>query len=254
MKKTAVITGSTRGIGLAIAVKLAKDDCNIVMIGTRERGENLDAIATVSKAGAEVLFIQADVSKEEDREKIVVLSRERFGKIDIFVSNAGVAPKERKDLLEMDESSFDRLIAINTKGPLFLAQMIAREMLTIPRNERDCTMVFITSCSSVVSSISRGEYCISKAAETMVARLFADRLASEGILVHEVRPGVIATDMTQVVTEKYDKMFASGAFPIRRWGTGEDVANVVSAFCSGLFGYSTGDVIDVDGGFHIPRL
>ena len=253
-RKTAIITGSTRGIGYAVAKQLASEGKNVVLVGTKSSDEVASALSWFGDRDFPYLYVQADVSEEEDRKRIVSAAIARFGRIDILVNNAGIAPRERKDLLEMEKESFDRLIAVNTAGPLFLTQLVAREMLRIPREERDCTIVFITSCSSVVSSVNRGEYCISKAAETMVATLFADRLAPEGILVHEVRPGVIHTDMTRKVSDKYDEMVRQGAFPVGRWGEPEDVALVVSAFCSGAFRYTTGNHIDVDGGFHIPRL
>lgn len=253
-RKTAIVTGSTRGIGYAVAKQLASEGKNIVLVGTKGRDDVSAALSWFSERDFPYLYVQADISIDEDRKKIVDAALKRFGRIDILVNNAGIAPRERKDLLEMEKESFDRLIAVNTAGPLFLTQLVAKEMLRIPREERDCTIVFVTSCSSAVSSINRGEYCISKAAETMVATLFADRLASEGILVHEVRPGVIHTDMTKKVSDKYDEMVRQGAFPVGRWGEPEDVALAVSAFCSGAFRYTTGNHIDVDGGFHIPRL
>ena len=253
-RKTAIVTGSTRGIGYAVAKQLATEGKNVVLVGTKGQEEVSSALSWFEEKGFSYLYVQADISKAEDRAKIVQSTISHFGRIDILVNNAGIAPKERKDLLEIEKESFDRLIAVNTAGPLFLTQLVAKEMLRIPREERDCTIVFVTSCSSVVSSVNRGEYCISKAAETMVATLFADRLASEGILVHEVRPGVIHTDMTRKVSDKYDEMVRQGAFPVGRWGEPEDIALVVSAFCSGAFRYTTGNHIDVDGGFHIPRL
>ena len=177
---------------------------------------------------------------------------EHFGRIDILVNNAGVAPKERKDLLEMTQESFDRVMGINAKGTMFLTQLAAKQMISQEQVfENKGHIVNVGSCSAEVSSTSRGEYCISKAALTMMTTLYADRLASEGIVVNEVRPGVIATDMTSVVTEKYDKMIEDGVFPIARWGKPEDVANMVSLFCSDKVLYTTGNYVDVDGGFHI---
>jgi len=253
-RRTAVITGSTRGIGLAIAKQLGLDGANIVMIGTHEQARYQDAVGWFAERKIPLLYIQADVSKREDRQKIVDETLGRFGEIHILVNNAGIAPVVRRDLLEMDEGSFDRLIDVNAKAPLFLTQLVAKAMLRQPRETRDAVIVFVTSCSSVVSSINRGEYCMSKAAESMAATLFAARLAPEGILVHEVRPGVIKTDMTSVVQQKYDALIKDGAFPVARWGEPEDVALAVSAFCSGKFRFTTGNYVDVDGGFHIPRL
>ena len=173
----------------------------------------------------------------------------------MLVNNAGVAPLVRADLLEMTEESFDRVVGINTKGNMFLTQAVARQMISQePIEKRKGVIVNISSCSSVVSSTSRGEYCVSKAGISMLTTLFADRLAAEGILVHEVRPGVIATDMTSAVQAKYDRLIEDGLFPIARWGTPEDVAGAVSALVSDKFLYTTGNYIDVDGGFHIKRL
>ena len=172
-----------------------------------------------------------------------------------MVNNAGVAPLVRADLLEMTEESYDRVMGINAKGTMFLTQLVANQMLkqeVIGRKRG--TIVNVGSCSAEVSSISRGEYCISKSAIAMITKLFADRLAGEGILVHEVRPGVIMTDMTSTVKEKYDRLIAEGTFPIPRWGTPEDVAGAISALCSDQFLYTTGNYIDIDGGFHIKRL
>ncbi|MFA7109507.1 MAG: 3-ketoacyl-ACP reductase [Sphaerochaetaceae bacterium] len=252
-EKTAIITGSTRGIGLAIAKQLAEDGFNIVIIGTRQKETYPETFSWFEERKVPMCYIQADVSKTEDRERIVSETIKTFKSIEVLVNNAGVAPNKRKDLLEMEEESFDRLISINTKAPMFLTQLVAKEMIK-QKTTNTRKIIFVTSCSTAISSISRGEYCISKAGETMVATLFADRLAKENILVHEVRPGVINTDMTSTVKEKYDEMFSSGVFPIPRWGEPEDVAGVVSALCGDKFTYTTGNYIDVDGGFHIPRL
>jgi NAD(P)-dependent dehydrogenase (short-subunit alcohol dehydrogenase family) len=239
---------------LAIAKQLGIDGYNIVMVGTKDKDRYPEATKWFGERDIPLCFVQADVSVPEDRQRIVDATIERFGKIDILVNNAGIAPKVRKDLLEMEEASFDRLVSVNTKAPLFLSQLVAKTMLLQPKETRNCRIVFVTSCSSVVSSTSRGEYCISKAGETMVATLFADRLASENILVNEVRPGVIETDMTSTVKGKYDALVKEGLFPIPRWGKPQDVADIVSFLCSGKFGYTTGNHLDVDGGFHIPRL
>ena len=195
------------------------------------------------------------IRSSSDREKIVKETLNKYGRIDVLVNNAGVAPKNRADLLEMTEESFDRVISINTKGNMFLTQKVAKVMIEQEKLfKKKGTIINISSCSAEVSSISRGEYCISKAGVSMLTTLYADRLAKEGILVHEIRPGVIATDMTEVVTDKYDKLIKDGLFPIARWGQPEDIANAVSAFADDHFLYTTGNYIDVDGGFHIKRL
>ena len=255
MKKTAVVTGSSRGIGYAIARQLGLDGFNVVIVATGSREKNIDAIRRLEEEGITVGYVQANVADHDDRLRIVSESVQLFGRIDVLVNNAGVAPLVRADLLEMTEESFDRVVGINTKGNMFLTQAVARQMISQePIEKRKGVIVNISSCSSVVSSTSRGEYCVSQAGISTLTTLFADRLASEGILVHEVRPGVIATDMTSAVQAKYDRLIEDGLFPIARWGTPEDVAGAVSALVSDKFLYTTGNYIDVDGGFHIKRL
>ena len=255
MKKTAVVTGASRGIGFAIAKQLGLDGFNVVMVATGDRSRNADAIAKLEDEGITVAYVQANIASHDDRLRIVSEAVERFGRIDVLVNNAGVAPLQRADLLEMTEESFDRVVGINTKGNMFLTQAVARQMISQdPVDGRRGVIVNISSCSSVVSSTNRGEYCVSKAGISMLTTLYADRLAGEGILVHEVRPGVIETDMTSTVREKYNRLISEGTFPIARWGKAEDVANAVSALVSDKFMYTTGNYIDVDGGFHIRRL
>jgi len=255
MKRTAVVTGASRGIGLAIARQLGLDGMNVVMVATGPREKNSQAIADLEKQGITVGYVQADISRHDDRLRIVDEAVRLFGRIDVLVNNAGVAPLQRADLLEMTEESFDRVVGINTKGNMFLTQAVARQMIgQEPLDGRKGVIINISSCSSVVSSVNRGEYCVSKAGISMLTTLYADRLACEGILVHEVRPGVIDTDMTSTVHGKYNKLIDEGVFPIARWGKPEDVANAVSALASDKFMYTTGNYIDVDGGFHIRRL
>lgn len=255
MKQTAIVTGGSRGIGFAIARQLGLDGFHIVIIDMNEQGayqENLDLLAA---QGTEYLYVQGNICSAPDRERLVHEAVAKFGGIHVLVNNAGVAPKVRADLLDMTEESFDRVVGINTKGNMFLTQAVARQMIKQDYiGRKRGTIVNISSCSAVVSSTSRGEYCVSKAGVSMLTTLYADRLAPEGVLVHEVRPGVIATDMTSTVQEKYNKMFEDGVFPIARWGTPEDIAGVVSAFCSDKFAYTTGNYVDVDGGFHIQRM
>lgn len=255
MKKTAIITGGSRGIGYAIAKQLGLDGCQIVILATSEQVKYQEELDGLDEMGIDWYYVQGSIDSAQSREKLVRETVKHFGRIDILVNNAGVAPKERKDLLEMEEESFDRVIEINTKGTLFLTQLVAKQMISQEQVfGTKGHIVNVGSCSAEVSSINRGEYCISKAGVSMLTTLFADRLAPEGIMVNEVRPGVIATDMTSVTTEKYDKMFAEGIFPIARWGRPEDVAEMVSLFCSDKVMYTTGSVVDVDGGFHIKRL
>lgn len=255
MKKTAIVTGSSRGIGFAIARRLGLDGYNIVMVATGPREKNADAVRALEELGIACHYVQANIGDHDDRLRIVHEAVEAFGRIDALVNNAGVAPKVRADLLEMSEESFDRVVGINTKGNMFLTQAVAKQMISQePLDGRKGVIVNVSSCSATVSSTSRGEYCVSKAGVSMLTTLYADRLACEGILVNEVRPGVIATDMTSTVQAKYDKLFADGVFPIARWGLPEDVADAVSMFCSDRIRYSTGNYLDVDGGFHIQRL
>lgn len=255
MKKTAIVTGGGRGIGYAIAYQLGKDGYNIVITGRSTQEDYKESLEALSKEGIEYLYVQGGVESAEDRKKCIDETLARFGRIDVLVNNAGVAPLVRNDLLEMTEESFDRVIGINTKGTMFMSQIVANQMLKQEViGPKRGTIVNISSCSAEVSSVNRGEYCVSKAGIAMLTKLFADRLAGDGILVHEVRPGVIATDMTSKVKEKYDALIEKGLFPIKRWGQPEDIAGAVSALCSDKFLYTTGNYIDVDGGFHIQRL
>lgn len=255
MKKTAIITGGSRGIGYAITKQLGENGCNVVILATAPQERYQDKLDLLTQAGIPCHYVQGSLDDAQTREKLVSETIATFGRIDILINNAGVAPSVRADLLDMGEESYDRVMGINTKGTLFLTQLVAKQMIAQEK-------VFVTkghivnvgSCSAEVSSVNRGEYCISKAGVGMITTLFADRLAGDGIIVNEVRPGVIATDMTSGVSEKYDKLMADGVFPIARWGTAEDVANMVCHFASDQACYTTGNVIDVDGGFHIKRL
>ena len=244
MAKIACVTGAASGIGLAIAKGLAGIGYRVV-------------IADVQKAdlsqfeGQGHMFVRTDVSKAEDR-RALLNAIKRIGGLDLLVNNAGVAPKERKDILETTEESYDRLMTINLKGPFFLTQLIANCM--IEQKVEGAKIINISSISAYASSPSRAEYCISKAGVSMMTNLFADRLAEHGINVYEIRPGIIKTPMTEAVTAKYDNMIEEGLLPIKRWGYPEDVASAVKAIVSGGFEYSTGQVFDVDGGFHIRRL
>lgn len=255
MNKTAVITGGSRGIGYAVAQRLGTDGFRIVIMDMNRQEDYQENLEGLAAMGIDYLYVQGNICSAEDREKLVEQAVEHFGGIHVLVNNAGVAPRVRADLLEMTEESFDRVVGINTKGNMFLTQAVARQMLKQPvAGKKRGTIINISSCSSVVSSTGRGEYCVSKAGVSMLTTLYADRLAGDGILVHEVRPGVIATDMTSTVQEKYNRLIETGAFPIARWGTPEDIAGAVSALAGDDFLYTTGNYIDVDGGFHIQRL
>ena len=251
MKKTALITGGRRGIGRAIAARLSRDGFNVVINGANppDAGDRFGDIA------GEYLYVQGDISGADHRKALLDAALERFGAVHVLVNNAGVAPKQRADLLEMSEESFDFVMGVNARANMFLTQAAAKIMLKQPvEGGKRGTIINISSCSAEVSSVNRGEYCVSKAAVSMLTLLFADRLASEGIFVHEIRPGIIETDMTSKVKEKYDDLLARGVFPIARWGSAEDVAAAVSAFAGNEFLYTTGNYVDVDGGFHIRRL
>ena len=254
--RVAVVTGGSRGIGRGIALGLAGAGFDVVVNYNRSSQAAEEVAAKVRELGRKALAIQADVSVRADRERFVDAVLEQFGHIDVLVNNAGVAPEVRADILEATEESFDRVIAINLRGPYFLTQRVAKHMIEYVQKHPDARpkIINIGSNSAYTSSTSRGDYCISKAGIGMMTKLYADRLAEYGILVYEIRPGIIATDMTAVVKEKYDRLFAEGIPPIRRWGTPEDVAKAVVALAEGALPYSTGEVINVDGGFHLHRL
>ncbi len=256
MKQTALITGAARGIGRAIALALSREGFDIAIADVLKKEDAEEGLKACAKNNARTVFIQSDISQTESRRTILESVKKTFGRLDVLVNNAGVAPQARADLLEASEESFDRLIRINLKGPYFLTQLIANYM--VEQKQKDATfagkIVNIASISSYTSSTARGEYCISKAGVSMMTILYADRLAEFGINVYEVRPGIIATDMTSGVKEKYDRKIAEGLLPIRRWGSPEDVALAVAAVAKGLLPYSTGEVINVDGGFHLRRL
>ena len=255
MKKVAIVTGSSRGIGYAIARRLGRDGFRVIVSATGPQEKYEQALAGLTADGTEWRYIRCDIADHDSRLHLIEETVRQFWRINVLVNNAGVAPKVRADLLDMTEESFDRVVGTNTKGNLFLTQAAAKQMLRQELiGKKRGTIINISSCSAEVSSVSRGEYCVSKAGVSMLTTLFADRLAGEGILVNEIRPGVIATDMTSAVTGKYDKLIADGAFPIARWGTPEDIANAVSAFANDDFLYTTGSYLDVDGGFHIKRL
>ena len=246
--RVAFVTGSSRGIGRGIADLLRNHGWRVVYSGTRqERPENLPEDQD---------YLPCDISRKEDRQLALEHIVRRYGRIDLLVNNAGVAPLERRDILEMTEESFDRVMGINLKGTLFMCQLFAGEMIAERANVSGWQprIVNIGSMSAYTSSTSRGEYCISKAGVGMVTKLFADRLAAEGIPVFEVRPGIIDTDMTKVVHDKYDRLISEGLLPVKRFGAPEDVAKMVLACAEGLLDYSAGQVLDADGGFRLRRL
>jgi 3-oxoacyl-[acyl-carrier protein] reductase len=243
-KPVALVTGASRGIGRAIAVELSKTHSVVATY----RGNTEAAKSLGEEISADV--IQSDISSAGDRRALVEHLKTQHGRLDLMVNNAGIAPRERRDILEASETSFDELIATNLKGPHFLTQQIARWMLEQGRGR----IVFITSISSYTASINRAEYCISKAALSMSVALFAQRLAAQNVQVFEIRPGIVRTDMIAAVERAYDEKIAAGLVPQRRMGEGQDVARAVRAIADGLLDYSTGQVIDVDGGFHLRTL
>jgi len=246
LKKTAVVTGSSRGIGRCIAENLEKAGYNAVYadISFAEETETKTSIC-----------VKCDISDPESRQRLLEKTIEKFGRVDMLVNNAGVAPAVRLDILETTTESFERLIRINLEGTFFMSQLFANQMIKQQKDSPEpCRIINIASMSSYTSSTSRGEYCISKAGVSMVTKLFADRLAEYGIGVFEIRPGIILTDMTAVVKEKYEKMIADGLTPIKRFGQPDDIADVVMAVAGGNFDFCTGQVFNADGGFHIRRL
>ena len=255
MKKTAIVTGGSRGIGYGIARRLGADGYRIAILDVNDQKDYQQNMDALTQEGVEWYYQQGSIAVREERESFVDNVVKRFGDIDVLVNNAGVAPKVRNDILEMTEESFDHVVGTNTKGTMFMTQLTAKQMLKQEvKGRRRGVIVNISSSSVAVSSVSRGEYCISKAGVAMITTLFADRLAAHDIQVYEIRPGVIDTDMTRVVHKKYSDLIDQGVFPIARWGLPEDIATAVSAFCSEQFIYSTGNYIDLDGGFHIRRL
>ena len=243
----AVITGGTRGIGLAIAKKLLDKGFEVI-ISSRNSSEQADALCDSNPEKA--FFFAADISKETDIKNLAAFAAEKFGGIDLLVNNAGVAPKERKDILEITPDDFDFVNDINLKGTFFVTQSFV-PLLTKKENAR---IVNISSMSAYTASVNRGEYCIAKAGISMITKLFAARLAEYGISVIEIRPGIIETDMTAKVKEKYEKLIDGGLTPIKRMGKPEDVAKCVAAVADGSFDFCTGTVIDCDGGFNVRCL
>lgn len=268
MNPTALITGASRGIGRGIALELAALGYDLLLnyvhheAAAAATAEACQAAARARGRDIRVATVRADLASAADRAELVTRAQAEFPRLDLLVNNAGVAPAVRADLLELGEESWDRLLAVNLKGPFFLTQACARWMLETPAaaagdaagGPTRRAVVFITSISAYTASVNRGEYCVAKAGLAMGVKLFAARLAEAGIGVFEIRPGIIATDMTAPVRSRYDEWIAGGLTPIRRWGTPADVGRAVAAIAQGLLPFSTGEVINVDGGFHLRRL
>jgi len=264
MNPAALVTGASRGIGRGIALELAQAGFDLALnyAGNREAAEQTrrDCVEAARENAKNIRgeICQADISNTTDRQRLVQFTRDTFKRLDLLVNNAGLAPTVRADILEASEESFDLLINVNLKGPYFLTQAVANWMIEQTRQGvykgAPPKIVTVGSISAYTASTNRGDYCVSKAGLAMLTRLYAARLAEHGILVYEIRPGVIATDMTESVKEKYDKLIAEGLTPIRRWGNPGDIGKAVVAVALNYFPFSTGDVLNVDGGFHMRRL
>ncbi|AEE51590.1 3-ketoacyl-ACP reductase [Haliscomenobacter hydrossis] len=256
MTKVALVTGGSRGIGLGIVKQLAQQGFNIAINGVRPAEGVADVLASIKALGVEVIYCQGNVALSADRAKILQAVKDHFGQLNILVNNAGIAPRERRDVLNTSEVSFDEVLDTNLKSCYFLTQAAANWMIEQKESNADFSgsIINISSISATVASVNRGEYCVSKAGISMVTQLFAARLGEYFIPVYEVRPGVIATDMTAGVKEKYDNLIAQGLCVQPRWGTPEDVGKAVGALAMGSFPYSTGQVFMVDGGLTMPRL
>jgi 3-oxoacyl-[acyl-carrier protein] reductase len=265
VNRVALITGGSRGIGRGIALELARAGHDLVINYARQQAA-ADATAAACHQAAlaagrtiRALPCRADIALTPDRATLLRFTRENFGRLDLLVNNAGVAPTVRADLLEADEASYDRVMSINVKGPYFLTQAVARWMIEQRQSASTSSdfqpkIITISSVSAYAASTNRGDYCLSKAALSMLTPLYATRLAEHGINVYEIRPGIIATDMTGPVKAKYDQLIAAGLTPIQRWGLPEDIGKAVGAIARDLLPFSTGEVINVDGGFHLRRL
>ncbi len=256
-KPVAVITGASRGIGRAVAISLAAEGYDIAAIARSIDSEGMEILAPeIERLGSAYFPIGLDISCTGCHKEVVKNILERFGRIDFLVNNAGVAPLQRNDILEVKEESYDRVMNINLKGPFFFAQKISREMIWLKGQIPGFrpVIVFMTSVSSVLSSTNRVEYCISKAGLSMASTVFADRLSDEGILVYEIRPGIIKTDMTARLKDKYDKKIAEGLVPQKRWGLPGDIGKAVASIARGDWDFSTGMVFEISGGLNIHKL
>ena len=255
-KRVALVTGGSRGIGFGIAKALARDGFHLAINGMRPEEAVQEVLDELRAEGGEVLYCRGDIGSTEARKAMLGAIRERFGALHVLVNNAGVAPKERKDLLEASEESFAYVVGTNLQGPYFLTQQAANWMISQKAEDASWTgcIINVGSISATVASVNRGEYCVAKAGIAMMTSLFAARLGEYDIPVYEIRPGVTKTDMTSGVQEKYDKLIADGLCVTPRWGFPEDVAKAALSLAQHNFPYSTGQVIMVDGGLTLPRL
>lgn len=255
-KPIAFVTGGSRGIGFGCAKQLAELGFDIAINGMRDESQVTEPIEALKKTGADVLYCQGDIGSPKARSSMLEKIRKHYGALNVLVNNAGVAPKERKDILDASEESFDYVVDTNVKGPYFLTQAASNWMIEQKKIDQEAffTIINVGSISATVASVNRGEYCVSKAGIAMMTSLFATRLGEFDIPVYEIRPGVTKTDMTSGVTSKYDQLIEDGLCVTKRWGFPEDVGKAVGALASGNFPYSTGQVILVDGGLTLPRL
>jgi NAD(P)-dependent dehydrogenase (short-subunit alcohol dehydrogenase family) len=255
-KRVALVTGGSRGIGLGVARSLAESGFDLAINGVRDEAQVVDVLDSLRQLGAEVHYCRGDVGASVDRQSIVDSVRVRFGRLHVLINNAGVAPLVRADILDTAEESYDRVMGINLKGPYFLTQLAARWMIEQQRADAAFrgAIVNITSVSATEASINRGEYCISKAGLAMATQLWAHRLAEFQIPVYEVRPGIIHSDMSGQVKEKYDRLIANGLTVENRWGEPEDVGRAVAMLARGELSYATGNVLNIDGGLTLRRL
>jgi len=266
--KVALITGGSRGLGRGVAIELAKIGWNVVINYRQNESAAQETLSLITKLASasgnniRAIACKADISKKEDRFKLLDFTKTEFGRLDMLVNNAGVAPQKRVDILELDEDNFDHVLNSNLKGAFFLSQLAAKLMIEQQSQEtsqnshptKSPKIVFITSISSYTASINRAEYCIAKAGLSMATKLFASRLAKHGIQVFEIRPGIMDTDMTKPVHDRYDPLIKSGLIPMARWGTPEDIGKTMVAIANDCFPFSTGEIINIDGGFHIRTL
>ena len=255
-RPVALITGGSRGIGFGIAKRLAELGFNVAINGMREESQVSEPITALSELGAEVLYCQGDIGSAEARASMLSRVKEKFGKLNILVNNAGVAPKERKDILDASEESFAYVVGTNLQGPYFLTQAAAKWMIEQKAESPESffSIINVGSISATVVSVNRGEYCIAKAGIAMMTSLFAARLGEYDIPVYEVRPGIIKTDMTSGVTEKYYRLIENGLCVTPRWGYPEDIGKAVGSLATAQFPFSTGQAILIDGGLTLPRL
>jgi NAD(P)-dependent dehydrogenase (short-subunit alcohol dehydrogenase family) len=256
MRKVALVTGGSRGIGFGIAEHLASEGFDIAINGVRPARSVENVVRSIQKYGVDAIYCRGNIALREDRKKILQKVEKHYGRLDILVNNAGIAPRERRDILTASEKSFDEVISTNLKGTWFLTQAVANWMIRQKQSDRDFKgcIINITSVSATIASVNRGEYCISKAGLSMVTRLFAVRLGEYDIPVYEIQPGIISTDMTSGVKEKYDRMIEDGICLQKRWGLPDDIGKMAASLAAGSFPYSTGQVFMADGGMTVQRL